>query len=451
MVDSPSLSLDYLWNELLKVSIFFQRPVVQRQFFAVVVTTLLAWAFSRWIWFQLRQRYPQLRVDEDCNQRLEWKQYSLALIHYLTTPTLILGAVSMVTLLFKQWGWFADYLTDSVNVIGSFWLYRLLVGSLFTFLPIAFVKRLRLLFLGPLFCVYVLCHSLSWFFNLRQIANVNLLTLFGEPVLLKALFISILGLYFWNIGVFLFEDLLLKIFQNQGFQNSRIRQVVSLLLRYFLIALGTVLIFGYVGVSPTAVAAISGGLSVGLGFGLKEVISNFVSGIWLLFEGALKPGDIIKINGDISKVIRLGVRATTVQVVKDNSEEIIPNQIFFTENVSTLTGSNNLVFLSLVVGADYDCSPPKVIEVLLSVAHDHPQVLETPSPSAFALNFGDSSIDYELKFCIADPLIFKGVTSELICGVWQAFADHDIEIPYPQRDLRIRSGGLEISSTMRPT
>ena len=446
MNDSAILPLNYLWDELLKISIFFQRPVVQCQFVAIMATTLLAWALSRWIWFQLRQRYPQLTVDENCNQRLEWRQYSIALIHYLTTPTLIFVAVSLVTLLFERWGWFSGYLTDSLNVIGSFWLYRLFVGSLFSFLPIAFVKRLRLLFLGPLFCVYVICHILSWFFELRQIANVNVLTLFGEPILLKALFISILGLYFWNIGVFLFEDLLLTIFRNQGFQSSRIRQVVSLLLRYFLIGLGTVLIFGYVGVSPTAVAAISGGLSVGLGFGLKEVISNFVSGIWLLFEGALKPGDIIKINGDISKVIRLGVRATTVQVVKDNSEEIIPNQIFFTQNVSTLTGSNNLVFLSLVVGADYDCSPPKVIEVLLSVAHDHPQVLETPPPSAFALNFGDSSIDYELKFCIADPLIFKVVTSELICSVWQAFADHDIEIPYPQRDLRIRNGSLEMST-----
>ncbi|MBT9314022.1 mechanosensitive ion channel family protein [Leptothoe spongobia] len=447
MADSTNLPISYLWDELLKVSIFFQRPVIQRQFVTVVITTLLAWAISRWIWFQLRQRYPQLNIDENCNQRLEWKQYSLALIHYLSTPTVILGAVSIVTLLFEQGGWFAGYLTDSLNIIGSFWFYRLFVGSLFTFLPIPFVKRVRLLFLGPLFCIYAICRILSWFFNLRELAQVNVLNLFGEPILLKSLFISILGLYFWNIGVFLFENLLLTIFQNQGFQNSRIRQVVSLLLRYFLIGLGTVIIFGYVGVSPTAVAAISGGLSVGLGFGLKEVISNFVSGIWLLFEGALKPGDIIKINGDISKVMRLGVRATTVQVVKDNSEEIIPNQIFFTQNVSTLTGSNNLVFLSLVVGADYDCSPPKVIEVLLSVAHDHPQVLETPPPSAFALNFGDSSIDYELKFCIADPLMFKVVTSELICAVWQAFTDHGIEIPYPQRDLRIRSDSLKLSST----
>ena len=446
MVNTTPLPLSQLWEELLKVSIFFQRPVVQRQFAAILITTLAVWAVSRWIWFHLRQRYPQLKVDENCNQRLGWRQYSLALIQYLSTPTLIFIAVSFVTLLFKQAGWIAGYLTDSLEIIGTFWLYRLFVGSLFSVLPINFVKRAHILFLGPLFCIFVVCSLLDWFFDLRELARVNVLNLFGEPILLKAVFISILGLYFWNVGVLLFESLLLTIFQHKGFQDSRIRQVVSLILRYFLIGLGIVLICGYVGVSPTAVAAISGGLSVGLGFGLKEVISNFVSGIWLLFEGALKPGDIIKINDNISKVIRLGVRATTVQVVKDNSEEIIPNQIFFTQNVSTLTGSNNLVFLSLVVGAHYDCSPPKVIEVLLSVAHKHPQVLETPPPSAFALNFGDSSIDYELKFCIADPLIFKVVTSELICEVWQAFADHDIEMPYPQRDLHIRSSSLETST-----
>ena len=111
MAESTSLSLNYLWEELLKVSIFLQRPAIQRQFISAVVTILLAWALSRWIWFQLRQRYPQLNVDENCEQRLEWRQYSLALIHYLTTPTLIWIAVGLVTVLFQQWGvqrgWFA--------------------------------------------------------------------------------------------------------------------------------------------------------------------------------------------------------------------------------------------------------------------------------------------------------------------------------------------------------
>ncbi len=201
MTDSTSLPLSYLWNELLKVSIFFQRPVVQRQFFAVVSTTLLAWAISRWIWLQLRQRYPQLNVDETCNQRLEWRQYSLALIHYLTTPTLIWIAVGIVTLLFKQWGWFAGYLTDGLNIIGDFWLYRLFVGSLFTFLPITFVKRVRLLFLGPLFCLYAVCRLLSWFFNLRQLAHVNVLNLFRSLKSLIHQYFRAVFLEYWGISI----------------------------------------------------------------------------------------------------------------------------------------------------------------------------------------------------------------------------------------------------------
>ena len=125
--------------------------------------------------------------------------------------------------------------------------------------------------------------------------------------------------------------------------------------------LGIALIFGYVGFSPTALAAITGGLSVGIGFGLKEVISNFVSGIWLLFEGALKTGDTIIVEGKMSIVKKLGIRATTVLVDMDHSEEIIPNQIFFTQNISTYTGSNTLIKRSVFVGASYECSPLKVI------------------------------------------------------------------------------------------
>jgi small-conductance mechanosensitive channel len=256
---------------------------------------------------------------------------------------------------------------------------------------------------------------------------------------LESAFITVTGLYFWIIGASLLEKLLFNLFLNRNVQDTRVRQIISLLLRYFLIGLGIVLIFGYAGISPTALAAITGGLSVGIGFGLKEVISNFVSGIWLLFEGALKAGDIITIEGKMSKVNKLGIRATTVQVIQDNSEEIIPNQTFFTQNVSTLTGSNQLVRRSLIVGASYKCSPPKVVKILLQVAKEHPKVLKYPEPQAFALGFGDSSIDFELKFWIDDPLMFKPVTSQLVCNIWQAFADNDIEIPYPQRDLHIRS------------
>lgn len=204
-------------------------------------------------------------------------------------------------------------------------------------------------------------------------------------------------------------------------------------------ALGIVFIFGYVGFNPTAFAAITGGLSVGIGFGLKEVFSNFISGIVLLFEGTLKPGDIIEIGGESSEVKKLSFRSTTVRVFKDNSEKIIPNQNFFTQDFTTFTGSNRLVRRSLKVSTSYDCDPQKVINLLLQIAAQHPRILQEPPPLAFFVNFGDSSLNFEISFWLDDPLIGKTVASEIGCKIWKTFAESKIEIPYPQRDLHIRS------------
>jgi len=439
-------NLNYLWAELVKVGIVLQRPAVQIQIGGIAVSILLTWLISKWTWIQLERRFPKVSEFEMSEQRLSWRQYGAALLRYLLTPTLSLVAVNWLRIGFEQWGWFAGYLSDGIELLGDLWLYRLFLVSLYALFPANSVSHEQKRFFSPLFYLFIIGRILSLFLDLQEFSDVTLIKLFGESVTFKAVVVTVAGLYFSIVGASLLEKLLLKVFLGRNFQDPTITQVVSLLLRYFLIGLGIVLIFGYVGISPTALAAITGGLSIGVGFGLKEVISNFVSGIWLLFEGALKPGDIITINGKMSQVTKLGIRATTVQVLKDNSEEIIPNQIFFTQNVSTLTGSNRLVYHSLTVGASYQCSPPKVIKILLQVALDHPQVLKHPAPKAFAIGFGDSSIDFELKFWLNDPLIDKTVKSQLICDIFQAFADNEIEIPYPQRDLRIRHEGKDFSA-----
>ena len=439
MSEQTVLNLNYLWTVLVKVSIVLQRPVVQIQILGLAISILIAWLISKLSWIQLKGRFPKLSQFEESVLRLSWHQYGLALVRNLLTPSLSLVAVSWLRIGFEQWGWFAGYLSDGIKVLWYLWFYRLFLISLYGLFPSNSVSRYRQRFFGPLFFLFVIGIILNWFLDLQEVSQVTLIELFGEPVTLESAFITVAGLYFWIVGTSLLEKLIFDVFWGTNFQDARIKQVLSLLLRYFLIGLGIVLIFGYTGVNPTALAAITGGLSVGIGFGLKEVISNFVSGIWLLFEGALKPGDIITIEGKMSKVTRLGIRATTVQVIQDNSEEIIPNQAFFTQNVSTLTGSDQLFRHSLIVGASYKCSPPKVIEILLQVAKEHPNVLKYPAPVALAVGFGDSSIDFELKFWIDDPLVFKQVTSQFVCDIWQVFADNDIEIPYPQRDLHLRS------------
>ena len=439
MAEQIVLDLDYLWVELAKVSIVLQRRAVQIQILGMAFSILLAWLISKMVWIGLKGRFSQLKQLESNELKISKGQYGAGLVRYLLTPTLSLIVVNLLRIGFKQWGWFAGYLSDGIIVIVYFGLYRLFLWVLYRLFPANSVSRYRYLFFTPLFALFIISKILSWFLDLQEISHVSLINLFNESVTLKMVYVTVTGLYFWIVGISLLEKLLIQVFSRGNIKDPRVQQAISLILRYFLIGLGIVLIFGYLDINPTVLATITGGFSVGIGFGLKEVISNFVSGIWLLFEGALKPGDVIKIEGKISKVIKLGIRATTVQVIEDNSEEIIPNQTFFTQNVSTLTGSDNLVFLSLIVGASYNCSPPKVIEVLLEVANQHPDVLKTPEPVAFALGFGDSSIDFELKFWVDEPLIHKRVTSEIICDIWQAFVENNIEIPYPQRDIHIRS------------
>ena len=120
---------------------------------------------------------------------------------------------------------------------------------------------------------------------------------------------------------------------------------------------------------------------MGIGFGLKEIISNFMSGIILLFEGVLKPGDMIDIEGKSCEVTKLGIRATTVRMLVDNSERIIPNQTFFTSDLTTYTGSDHLIYCSITVGVGYNSSVKQVSDLLLAVAREHPRVLKEPSPT----------------------------------------------------------------------
>ena len=439
MAELKILNLNYLWSELVKVGIVLERPAVQIQMLGMIGLILLAWLISKWIWIHFRQRFSKISQFEAGESKVSWQQCGVALLHHLLSPTLSLIGISLLRSWFEQQGWFTGYLSEGIKLLWLYWFYVVFVIFLYALLPANTVERYSYRFFIPLFCLFAIGRILSWFFYLPELSQVTLINLFGEPISLKMIVITISGLYFLIVGTSMTEQFLFAIFLGRTNQEADALQASALICRYFIIGLGIVLLFGYLNVSPSALAAITGGLSVGIGFGLKEVIGNFVSGIWLLFEGALKPGDVINIEGKMSKVTKLGIRATTVQIIKDNSEEIIPNQTFFTQNVSTFTGSNRLVRRSLIVGASYQCSPEKVIEIILQVAHKHPKVLQYPTPMAFAIGFGDSSIDFELRFWLDNPLIGMSVTSDLVCEIWQAFADNNIEIPYPQRDLHLRS------------
>ncbi len=208
---------------------------------------------------------------------------------------------------------------------------------------------------------------------------------------------------------------------------------LSLIIGAILVALSAV------GIDLTALAVFSGALGVGLGFGLQKIFSNLVSGVILLMDRSIKPGDVIAINNTYGWINHLGARYVSV-ITRDGSEHLIPNEELITQRVENWSYSNDMVRLRIPIGISYNSDPRVAIELCKEAAEMVPRVILTPEPRCQVVRFGDSSVDLELRVWIEDPQNGRGnVISEVLLGVWDRFHENGIEIPFPQRDLHLRS------------
>ena len=197
-----------------------------------------------------------------------------------------------------------------------------------------------------------------------------------------------------------------------------------------------------VGVDLTALAVFGGAIGVGLGFGLQKIFANLVSGFILLLDKSIKPGDVIAVPDYYGRVDSLGARYVSV-TTRDGIEHLIPNEDLITNRVENWSHSQNLLRLRKVVGVHYKSDVHKARELCLEAAAETPRILDEPKPVCLLKDFGDSSVDLEMRFWIDDPMNGRAnVTSEMMFRIWDKFHEHDIEIPYPQRDLHLRSSDI---------
>lgn len=187
------------------------------------------------------------------------------------------------------------------------------------------------------------------------------------------------------------------------------------------------LVFSDLGVSPTVLAAITGGLSVGVGFGLREILGNFISGLWLMFEGAIKPGDVIELNGDACQVRGLGVRASSLWRDRDDAELVVPNQNFFTNAMTTYTRSHpqRCGVLSVSVSDQHD--PSRIRDLLTEIVASQSGVLSEPVPEILVAGFGTSTLEYHLRFWISHPMDFIRIRSALAEALWRRLGEQGID------------------------
>ena len=297
------------------------------------------------------------------------------------------------------------------------------------------VDELQSTFLKPVYVILATLSFIRLLGSLENLARIPVASLFSVELSLGKIYTAIVAVYV-IITVASRPAAFMAWLSGQIFGvKEQNRKGMELLFRYSVIGVGLLAVAYYVGIDGTAFIAIAGGLSVGIGFGTKEIISNFISSIWLLFEGSVRPGEILMINGDPCTVRKLGLRATQLRRGRDGAELLIPNQIFFTEEATSFTAAETSRRDSVDVGAAYHHDPEQVVALLETVATENKLVLAYPPPQAFVIEFADSSVNYRLLFWVGNPLQSFSVGSTLRQAIWKRFDQEGITIPFPQRQV----------------
>ena len=279
-----------------------------------------------------------------------------------------------------------------------------------------------------------------WLVRLKNILDIPLFKMGGGApltlwVLLYVVVLVLLLFYFagklraWMVGRALVRTRL----------DVGARQAAGSLLRYLTLFLGFVIIIQTAGIDLTSLNVLAGAIGIGVGFGLQNIISNFISGLIIMFERPIKIGDRIVVDTVEGDVIEIGSRSTVV-LTNDNINIIVPNSKFITENVVNWKYNDTKVRFRIPVHVAYGSDVRQVERLLLEVARDEPDVLVDPEPVVRFLAFGENALELELRVWSTNAVNRKAkLISALNFSVYDKFRRHHIEIPFPQRDLHIRS------------
>jgi small-conductance mechanosensitive channel len=211
------------------------------------------------------------------------------------------------------------------------------------------------------------------------------------------------------------------------------------LLKIVLVVIAVVVALRTVGIDLTAFAVFTGAVGVGIGFGLQKAVSNFISGLTILLDKSIKPGDVITVGDTFGWVSSLGTRYVSV-VTRDSTEYLIPNEELITERVINWSYSNAEVRLKLPIGISYGADVRRAIELSEEAARETPRVLGVPKPVCLVKGFGDNGVNLELRIWINDPRNgVSNVKSDVFLRIWDNFGAEGIEMPVPQRDLHLKA------------
>lgn len=216
------------------------------------------------------------------------------------------------------------------------------------------------------------------------------------------------------------------------------QDAISKILGYSIYVFGLIIALQTIGINLSALLAGGAFLAVGIGFGVQNLVTNFIAGLLLLFEQPIKKKDLIEVDGVLGFVEEIAIRSTKIKTL-DNVSIIVPNSKFITEKIINWTHKESDTRIKLRIGVSYSSDPKLVEKLLLDIADKNEKVLKEPAPIVSFEDFGDSSLIFELLVWINEPHLKKAIKSRLNFEIFETFKENKIEIPFPQREIHIKN------------
>jgi small-conductance mechanosensitive channel len=262
-------------------------------------------------------------------------------------------------------------------------------------------------------------------------------------LLIKLVVLLAVALWLTNIASRFIEA---RITQSHDLTPS-IQVLLIKMVRLGLMVLAVAIVLGAVGINLSALAIFSGAVGVGIGFGLQKIVANFISGVILLADKSVKPGDLVTIGDSSGKISAMNTRYISV-AAGDGREFLIPNEDLITQKVVNWTYTDKNTLVKVNFSTNYDADPRLVCRLAIEAAEASPRATKGKPPTCIITEFAEAGMKFTLTFWIPDPDGMDKVKSDVMLSLWDAFKHDDIRVPYPVREIRIRGGALPAGTTV---
>lgn len=396
------------------------------QLLAVAVAAAGSYLLSRYITRRMEHYLSNTAADWLRTRKLE--------ILEKISPVVFLAAIWLMLILFRNITWPSNTLIlGTVAKLTAAWTVIVILATAIRNKLLFRVVSISAWLLAAMSILRVLPDVLAWLDHVSLSLGEARISLLSA---IKALIV--LAVLIWGVGF-------LSRLADQGVKASNdispsMKVLISKLIRIFLISVAVLVTLSSVGIDLTAFAVFSGAVGVGVGLGLQKTVSNFVSGISLLLDKSIKPGDVISVGDTFGWITQLNTRYTSV-ITRDGREHLIPNENLITQEVVNWSYTNRNIRLEVFFGVSYKADPHQVKQLVETAVGRHERVLASPRPVVHFLQFGDSSLDMVYRFWIQDPAEgLANIKSDILFAIWDVLKENNIEIPYPKRDLYVPDG-----------